>query len=57
MKDAKELQDKDIENIPAFISSKLVLNIEEITPLNIFYSPPHKYIVKRERKRTNFDQS
>jgi len=53
----KLLDDKDIETVPTFPSSEVVLKIEEIPPLEIFYSPQHKAIVKREIKKRKIDQS
>ena len=42
---------EDIEVIPIFPSSEIVLKEEEITPLDIFYSPKHRAIMKRQRKK------
>jgi len=39
------------EHAPIIPSSELVLNIEEIPPLDIFYSPQHKAVVRRQRKK------
>lgn len=39
---------QDIEVIPTFPTSKIVLKIEEIPPLDILYSPTHKVVVKRQ---------
>jgi len=38
----------EIEHIPITPSSKLMLKIEEIPPLDVFYSPQHKAIVRRQ---------
>ena len=32
------------------------MQIEEIPPLDVFYSPKHKAVVKRQRKRKRTDQ-
>lgn len=32
------------------------MQIEEIPPLDVFYSPKHKAVVKRQRKRRRTDQ-
>ena len=39
------------EHAPITPSLELVLNIEEIPPLEIFYSPQHKAVVRRQRKK------
>ena len=39
------------EHIPITPSSNLVLKIEEIPPLDIFYSPQHKAILRKQRKK------
>ena len=33
-----------------------MLKIEEIPPLDVFYSPKHKVVVKKQRKRRRIDQ-
>lgn len=53
----KTLENKDIEFIPAFPTSELVLRVEKIPPLDIFYSPKHKVIVKRQRKKIKIEHS
>jgi len=32
-------------------TSEIVLRVEEIPPLDVFYSPTHKYLVKRQRRK------
>jgi len=43
----KPLGDEDIGVIPTFPTSKVVLRVEEITPLDVFYSHAHKDVVRR----------
>ena len=33
------------------------MQIEDIPPLDVFYSPKHRAVVKRQRKRRRLDQS
>ena len=40
---------KEVEIIPKDPSDQIVLQIEEIPPLDVFYSPRHKAVVKRQR--------
>ena len=37
----------EIEHIPITPSSEIMLNVEEISPLDVFYSPQHKAVVRR----------
>lgn len=39
------------EHIPVFLSSEIVLKVEEIPPLDVFYSPQHKAVVRRQSKK------
>jgi len=48
---------KYVEIIPKDPSYEIVLHIEEISPLDVFYSPKHRAIVKRQRKKRRIDQS
>ena len=48
---------KDAEIIPKDPSDQIVLQIEDIPPLDVFYSPKHRAVVKRKRKRRRLDQS
>lgn len=48
---------KDVEIIPKDASDEIVLQIEEIPPLDVFYSPKHRVVVKRQRKRRRLGQS
>lgn len=45
----------DMEHIPIIPSSELMLKIEEIPPLDIFYSPQHKAVVRRQRKKRKLE--
>ena len=47
---------KEIEIIPKDPSGEIILQIEEIPPLDVFYSPKHKAVVNRQRKRRRADQ-
>ena len=44
---------QDIEVIPDFPTSEIVLKIEEIPPLDIFYIPTDKAMVKSQIKKGN----
>ena len=43
----KTISTQEVDHIPATPPSEIVLRIEEIPPLNVFYSPNHKFVVKR----------
>lgn len=43
----KTINTKEVEHIPVTLTSRVILRIEEIHPLNVFYSPIHKAVVKR----------
>lgn len=45
----------EMEHIPITPSSELILKIEEIPPLDVFYSPQHKEIVRRQRKKRKLE--
>ena len=47
---------QDIEIILGNPSKEIVLKVEEIPPLDVFYNPKHRAIVKRQRKRRKIDQ-
>ena len=47
---------KEVQIIPKDPSDQIILQIEEIPPLDVFYSPRHKAVVKRQRKRKRTDQ-
>ena len=38
---------QDVELIPATLTLEIILRIEEIPPLYVFYSPAHNAIIKR----------
>jgi hypothetical protein len=42
---------QEVEHIPVTPTSEIILRIEEIPPLDVFYSPQHKAMVKRQRKK------
>lgn len=35
----------ETEHIPIALSSKIMLKIEEISPLDVFYNPQHKVVI------------
>ena len=41
--------------IPATPTLEIILRIEEIPPLDVFYSPTQKVFVKRQRKKIKLD--
>ena len=47
---------KDLVVITKDPSDQIVLQVEDIPPLDVFYSPRHKAVVKRSRKRRRLDQ-
>lgn len=51
-----DLKDQDIEIIPKNPTGEIMLKIEEIPPLDIFYSPKHRVVVRKQRKRRKTDQ-
>ena len=48
---------QDIEIIPENPSKEIVLKIEDIPPLDVFYSPKHRVVVRKDRKKRKIDQS
>lgn len=46
---------QEVEHIPVTPTSEIILRIEEIPPLDVFYSPQHKPVVKRQRKKRKLD--
>jgi len=42
---------QDIELILATPTSKIILRIEETDPIDVFYSPTQKDVIKRQRKK------
>ena len=44
-----------MEHIPITPSYELMLKIEEIPPLDVFYSPQHKAVVRRQRKKRKLE--
>ena len=48
---------KEIEVICKYPSSEITLNIEEIPPLDIFYSPQHKAVVRRQKKKRKLENT
>ena len=37
--------------------SELLLSVEEIPPLDVFYSPQHKVVVRRQRKKRKLENT
>lgn len=48
---------QEVEHIPVTPTSEIILRIENIPPLDVFYSPQHKAIVKRQKKKRNLDST
>lgn len=46
----------DLEIIPKDPSDQIILQVEDIPPLDVFYSPKHRAVVKRKWKRRRLDQ-
>ena len=46
----------DIEIIPKDPSDQIILQVEDIPPLDVFYSPKHKVVIKRQQKRRRIDR-
>ncbi len=46
----------DLEMIPKDPSDQIILQVEDIPPLDVFYNPKHRDVVKRQRKRRRLDQ-
>ena len=42
--------------IPEHPSEEYVLRVEDIPPVDIVYSPKHRAIVRKQRKRRRIDQ-
>lgn len=47
---------QNVEVITRDPSDQIVLQVEEIPPLDIFYSPKHRAVVKHSKKRRRLDQ-
>jgi len=47
---------KDVEVIPKDPAHQIILQVEDIPPLDVFYSPRHKAVVRRQRKKRRTDQ-
>lgn len=45
----------EMEHIPIAPSSEIMLKIEEIPPLDVFYSPQHKAVVRKKIKKQKLD--
>lgn len=45
------------KHIPITPSSEIVLNVEDIPPLDVFYSPKYKAVVKRQRKKRKIESA
>ena len=46
---------QETEHIPVAPSSEIVLRIEEIPPLDVFYSPQHKVVIRRQWKKRKLE--
>ena len=47
---------QDVEIIPENPSEEIVLKIEDIPPLDVFYNPKHRVVVRKQRKKRKIDQ-
>lgn len=47
----------ETEHLPIAPSSELLLGVEEIPPLDVFYSPQHKAVVRRQRKKRKLENA
>jgi len=45
----------ETEHIPVTPSSEIVFNVEDIPPLDVFYSPKYKAVVKKQRKKRKLE--
>ena len=45
-----------MEIIPKHPTEEIVLKVEDIPPLDIFYSPKHRDVFRKQRKRKRTDQ-
>lgn len=51
----KTANTQEVEHIPITPTSKIVLRIEDIPPLDVFYILSHKFIVERQSKKSKLD--
>lgn len=42
---------KDVEIIPKSPSDEIVLHLEKILPLDVFYIPKHSVVIKRQKEK------
>lgn len=47
--------EQEVEHIPVTPTSEIIMRIEEIPPMDVFYSPQHKAMVKRKRTKIKLD--
>ena len=45
-----------VEIIPENPSEEIVLKVEDIPPLDVLYSPKHRAVVRKKRKKRTIDQ-
>ena len=45
------------EHIPITPLCELLLNVEDIPPLDVFYSPKYKAVVKKQRKKRKLEDA
>ena len=48
---------KDVEIILKNPSDEIILHVEEIPPLDVFYNPKHRVVIKKQNKKRKLDQS
>lgn len=51
----RDVSTQEIEHIPIAPTFEIVLRIEEIPPLDVFYIPQHKVVIRRQRKKIKLD--
>lgn len=57
IEDYKQTMDtNDLEIILVFSTPEIILNIEEILPMDVFYIPKHRSIVNKKRKSIRYEQ-
>jgi len=47
---------REVKIIPENPSSDIILSIEDIPSLDVFYSPKHMVVINRQRKKRKIDQ-
>ena len=53
--ESPETSCQDTEVIPAFPTDEIILKVTDIPPLDVFYNPLHKAVVRKLRKRRRIE--